>query len=119
MLSIETAILNQHGNWQMKISASRSQTPNNTAARKRTPATRSALERADWHRVDQQLDEELKDTFPASDALSVTRNPSRRWSDWTPDQMAAARTGVHLPRRTTNLEKQLAAALGWTQNAFL
>jgi hypothetical protein len=31
-----------------------------------------------WHRVDQQLDEELKDTFPASDALSVTRNPSGR-----------------------------------------
>jgi len=25
--------------------------------------------------MDRRLDEELRDTFPASDALSVTRNP--------------------------------------------
>src|SRR5580700_4026164 len=58
-LSIKTANLDQHGTLQMRTSASRSQAPNNTAARKRAPATRSTFERVDWHRVDQRLDGEL------------------------------------------------------------
>jgi hypothetical protein len=59
----------------MKTSANRSQTPDNAAARKGASATRSTPEKADWHWADQQLDDELRDTFPASDALSIVRNP--------------------------------------------
>jgi len=63
---------------QMRTSASQPKSSNDTVARKRASATRPTPERVDWHWADQQLDEELKDTFPASDALSVTRNPTGR-----------------------------------------
>jgi hypothetical protein len=63
---------------QMRTSGKRTQASDNAAARKRASATKPTPERADWHWADQQLDEELKDTFPASDALSVTRNPTGR-----------------------------------------
>jgi hypothetical protein len=46
----------------------------NRAVTKRTKTRVSATSpSSDWHRADQQLDEELQLTFPASDALSVTR----------------------------------------------
>jgi hypothetical protein len=62
----------------MKTFVNPSQTPSGRTDRKRAHATRSPSETVDWHWADQRLDEELRDTFPASDALSVTRNPTRR-----------------------------------------
>lgn len=68
--------LDQHGTLQMKLYENRSETPNKLAALNRVSTARSLIETADWDQLDQRLDEELKDTFPASDALSITRNSS-------------------------------------------
>jgi hypothetical protein len=61
--------------FEMKTSLNRSKTPDSANVRKRAPATRSTSEKVNWHWADQRLDDELRDTFPASDPLTVTRNP--------------------------------------------
>jgi hypothetical protein len=53
-------------------------TRNSTATPKVASATRATSDQVGWQRADQRLDDELKETFPASDALSVTRNPTGR-----------------------------------------
>jgi hypothetical protein len=65
---------------KMKPYENRSRARGNIAVRNKATPARSPTQTVDWHRVDRQLDEELRDTFPASDALSVTRNPSERRS---------------------------------------
>lgn len=62
----------------MKAFANRTQAPDKISARRGASATGSTSEKLDWHWADQRLDDELRDTFPASDPLTVTRNPTRR-----------------------------------------
>ena len=38
---------------------------------KKTRSTRSKAQDAEWERVNDQLDDALRQTFPASDALSI------------------------------------------------
>jgi hypothetical protein len=40
-------------------------------AQKKTRSTRSRAQDAEWERVNDQLDDALRQTFPASDALSI------------------------------------------------
>jgi hypothetical protein len=54
----------------MKSPARQSRPSNAATPRKRASASKPTPEGVEWHWADQRLDEELRDTFPASDALS-------------------------------------------------
>jgi hypothetical protein len=54
----------------MKSPARQSRPSNAATPRKRVSASKPTSEGVEWHWADQRLDEELRDTFPASDALS-------------------------------------------------
>jgi hypothetical protein len=43
-------------------------------ARKRLSSTKQRARSRDWEREDEQLDDALRQTFPASDALSIIQN---------------------------------------------
>jgi hypothetical protein len=43
-------------------------------ARKTPRSTKQRMQSRDWEREDEQLDEALRQTFPASDALSIIQN---------------------------------------------
>src|ERR1700750_2108956 len=59
--------------FEMKTSLNRSKTPDSDNVRKKVPATRSTSKKVNWHWADQRLDDELRDTFPASHTLTLTR----------------------------------------------
>jgi hypothetical protein len=40
----------------------------------KTRSTKARVQAAEWELADQQLDEALRHTFPASDALSIVQN---------------------------------------------
>jgi hypothetical protein len=40
---------------------------------KNARSTRPQVKNAGWHRADEQLDDALRQTFPASDALSIVQ----------------------------------------------
>jgi hypothetical protein len=44
-----------------------------TKVQKNPRSTRSRAQDAEWERVNDQLDDALRQTFPASDALSITQ----------------------------------------------
>jgi hypothetical protein len=41
------------------------------------PKEKTASEKREWRQLDEELDRQLKQTFPASDALKITR-PGRK-----------------------------------------
>lgn len=41
------------------------------------PKQKTASEKREWRQLDEELDRQLKQTFPASDALKITR-PGRK-----------------------------------------
>jgi hypothetical protein len=53
----------------------RSADPPSSLQRRRTRVAGAPKQEAEWERADERLDEELRQTFPASDALSVTQYP--------------------------------------------
>jgi hypothetical protein len=42
--------------------------------RKRPRSTKQRVQSRDWEREDERLDDALRQTFPASDALSIVQN---------------------------------------------
>jgi hypothetical protein len=40
----------------------------------KTRSAKPAVQAAEWHLTDERLDEALRQTFPASDALSIIQN---------------------------------------------
>jgi hypothetical protein len=42
--------------------------------REQPPSAKPGVQATEWELMDDRLDEALRQTFPASDALSVTRN---------------------------------------------
>jgi hypothetical protein len=45
-----------------------------TKSRKNTRSARPPVTNAEWRRADEQLDDALRQTFPASDALSIVQS---------------------------------------------
>jgi hypothetical protein len=52
--------------------------PSVASVRGRTRTRRTGVRerKSEWKRADDLLDEALKETFPARDAVSITRNPA-------------------------------------------
>jgi hypothetical protein len=57
----------------MNIRSDRSATKRPIKGRKARPA-KPAVQGTEWERADERLDEALRHTFPASDALSLIQN---------------------------------------------
>jgi hypothetical protein len=54
--------------------SSRSVTKRPIRDRKKIRSTKTGMERTDWQLEDERLDDALRQTFPASDALSIIQN---------------------------------------------
>jgi hypothetical protein len=54
--------------------SSRSLTKRPTRDRKKIRSTKPGMNRTDWQLEDERLDDALRQTFPASDALSIIQN---------------------------------------------
>jgi hypothetical protein len=54
--------------------SSRSVTRRPIRDRKKIRSTKPGMERTDWQLENERLDDALRQTFPASDALSIIRN---------------------------------------------
>jgi hypothetical protein len=57
-----------------KVSSDRSAARRPIKDQGKTPPTKSKLQATDWELADERLDEALRHTFPASDALSIVQN---------------------------------------------
>jgi hypothetical protein len=58
--------------------SSRSVTKRPIRDRKKIGSTKTGMERTDWQLEDERLDDALRQTFPASDALSIIQNVRAR-----------------------------------------
>ena len=58
----------------MNVRSSRSATKRTTKDQEKRPSAKPRTQAADWELTDDRLDEALRQTFPASDALSMIRN---------------------------------------------
>jgi len=58
----------------MKARSDRSATRRPTRDQRKARAEKPKVKNAEWELIDERLDEALRQTFPASDPLSITRN---------------------------------------------
>jgi hypothetical protein len=58
----------------MNDRSSRSFTKRQVKYREKSPSTKPSHRIAEWEKRDEQLDDALRQTFPASDALSIVQN---------------------------------------------
>ena len=58
----------------MNDRSSRSFTKRQVKHREKSPPTKPSPRLAEWEKRDEQLDDALRQTFPASDALSIVQN---------------------------------------------
>jgi len=58
----------------MNDRSTRSVTKRPTKERKKPRLTKQRVQRKDWELTDERLDDALRQTFPASDALSIVQN---------------------------------------------
>jgi hypothetical protein len=58
----------------MNDRSSRSFVKRQVKYREKSPSTKPDRRIAEWERRDEQLDDALRQTFPASDALSIVQN---------------------------------------------
>jgi hypothetical protein len=58
----------------MNDSSSRSFVKRQVKYRDKSPSTKPSHRTAEWEKQDEQLDDALRQTFPASDALSIVQN---------------------------------------------
>jgi hypothetical protein len=62
----------------MNDRSTRSVTARPIKARKKLRSKKQTVRRTDWELTDERLDDALRQTFPASDALSIIQNVRRR-----------------------------------------
>jgi hypothetical protein len=62
----------------MNDRSTRSVTARPIKERKKLRSKKQTVRRTDWELTDERLDDALRQTFPASDALSIIQNVRRR-----------------------------------------